>query len=42
VGRLGRPDDLGAACRYLLSRAASFVHGSVLVLDGGPINVPVF
>jgi NAD(P)-dependent dehydrogenase (short-subunit alcohol dehydrogenase family) len=42
VGRLGRPDDLGAACRYLLSPAASFVHGSVLVLDGGPINVPAF
>ena len=42
VGRLGRPDDLGAACRYLLSPAASFVHGGVLVLDGGPVNVPAF
>jgi NAD(P)-dependent dehydrogenase (short-subunit alcohol dehydrogenase family) len=42
IGRLGRPEDLGAACRYLLSPAASFVHGSVLVLDGGPVNEPAF
>jgi len=42
VGRLGRTEDLGAACRYLLSPAAGFVHGSVLVLDGGPVNVPAF
>jgi NAD(P)-dependent dehydrogenase (short-subunit alcohol dehydrogenase family) len=42
VGRLGRPEDLGAACRYLLSPAASFVQGSVLVLDGGPVNEPAF
>src|SRR5438309_1079962 len=42
VGRLGKPEDLGAACRYLLSPAAGFVHGSILVLDGGPVNVPTF
>jgi NAD(P)-dependent dehydrogenase (short-subunit alcohol dehydrogenase family) len=39
VGRLGTPDDLGMACRYLLSRAASFVNGEALVLDGGPPNI---
>ncbi|MHB8511661.1 MAG: SDR family NAD(P)-dependent oxidoreductase [Actinomycetota bacterium] len=36
VGRLGTPDDLAMACRYLLSKASAFVNGEALVLDGGP------
>ena len=33
--RLGRPEELVAATRYLLSDDARFVTGTVLVLDGG-------
>ena len=42
VGRLGTPQDVAMACRYLLSPAASFVNGEVLVVDGGPPNIPSF
>jgi len=35
VGRPGEPEDLGAACIYLASRAGSFVTGAVLPVDGG-------
>lgn len=40
VGRVGEPLDIAYACRYLLSEAASFVSGAVLVLDGGPTEGP--
>jgi len=33
--RVGSPEDVGAACVYLCSSAASFVTGSVLLVDGG-------
>jgi 3-oxoacyl-[acyl-carrier protein] reductase len=33
--RLGRPEELGAACAFLCSRQASFISGSNLHLDGG-------
>lgn len=36
MGRLGTAEDLAMACRYLISPAAAFVNGAVLVLDGGP------
>ena len=33
--RVGEPEDVAAACGYLLSDAASWVTGTVLTLDGG-------
>lgn len=35
LGRLGRPEEIAAAVRYLASPEADFVHGSCLVIDGG-------
>lgn len=34
-GRLGRPEDIAAACAFLAFPAAAFVNGQVLGLDGG-------
>jgi NAD(P)-dependent dehydrogenase (short-subunit alcohol dehydrogenase family) len=39
-GRIGDPEDIAAACHYLLSDAAAFVSGAVLVVDGGPTEGP--
>ena len=35
VGRIGTPDDVAGAVRYLLSDEANFVTGAVLRVDGG-------
>jgi 3-oxoacyl-[acyl-carrier protein] reductase len=35
LGRLGEPGDVAAAVRFLLSDAAAFVTGEVLLVDGG-------
>jgi len=35
VGRLGVPEDIGAAVAFLLSDQASWITGQTLVLDGG-------
>jgi 3-oxoacyl-[acyl-carrier protein] reductase len=35
LGRLGTPDEFGSVCAFLLSPVASYVHGALLVIDGG-------
>jgi NAD(P)-dependent dehydrogenase (short-subunit alcohol dehydrogenase family) len=35
IGRMGRPEELVAAVRYLCSDDASYVTGSMRILDGG-------
>jgi 2-deoxy-D-gluconate 3-dehydrogenase len=35
AGRWGEPDDLGGAVVFLSSRASDYVHGHILVVDGG-------
>lgn len=35
VGRIGRPEDVAAAVEFLASKAAAFMTGETIVLDGG-------
>ena len=35
IGRMGRPDEIANAALYLASDEASFITGSMLVIDGG-------
>ena len=35
LGRLGQPDDVAGAVRFLCSDEASFITGEVLLVDGG-------
>jgi len=35
AGRWGRPEDLGGAAVFLAARASDYVHGHLLVVDGG-------
>lgn len=38
LGRMGKPEEFGAAAAFLLSPAASYVHGVALPVDGGIIK----
>lgn len=38
LGRLGEPEEIGSAVRFLLSSDASYITGQQLIVDGG--NVP--
>jgi NAD(P)-dependent dehydrogenase (short-subunit alcohol dehydrogenase family) len=40
VQRVGRPADIAYACHYLLSAAAAYVSGAILLVDGGPTEGP--
>lgn len=35
AGRWGKPEDIGDTVVFLASRAAAYIHGHVLVVDGG-------
>jgi NAD(P)-dependent dehydrogenase (short-subunit alcohol dehydrogenase family) len=35
LGRLGTPEDIGSACVYLASEAASWVSGEIIRVGGG-------
>ena len=35
LGRMGRPDEFANAAAFLVSPAASFIHGVMLTVDGG-------
>jgi 3-oxoacyl-[acyl-carrier protein] reductase len=35
LGRLGEPQDIAGAVRFLSSDEASFITGEVLLVDGG-------
>jgi NAD(P)-dependent dehydrogenase (short-subunit alcohol dehydrogenase family) len=39
IGRFGEPKDIGDAVTWLLSDAASFVHGAAISVDGGFLSV---
>ncbi|MFI2617590.1 SDR family NAD(P)-dependent oxidoreductase [Streptomyces sp. NPDC018584] len=42
LGRLGRPEDIGDACVFLASDAASWITGTDLVVDGGVVARPTW
>jgi NAD(P)-dependent dehydrogenase (short-subunit alcohol dehydrogenase family) len=41
LGRIGEPSDIAGAVVYLASQAGSYVTGTVLMVDGGQVNLSV-
>ena len=41
LGRFANPDEIAAAVAFLLSPKASFIHGSILTIDGGESRFPL-
>lgn len=41
LGRVGEPDDLGAAVAFLASEKASYITGATLQVDGGLVRYPL-
>ena len=37
LGRVGRPDDVAAAVRFVCSEEAEFITGAVIPVDGGQL-----
>ncbi|MFW9786365.1 MAG: SDR family oxidoreductase [Candidatus Thorarchaeota archaeon] len=35
LGRLGKPNEFGATCAFLLCPLASYIHGTLMLIDGG-------
>jgi 2-hydroxycyclohexanecarboxyl-CoA dehydrogenase len=35
VGRMGRPEDIAAACAFLVSDEAGYVTGQIIGVNGG-------
>jgi len=38
LGRWGTPEDVAAAARWLVSPAASYIHGQIIRVNGGAIR----
>jgi 2-hydroxycyclohexanecarboxyl-CoA dehydrogenase len=39
MGRPGKPEDIAAACSYLVSEAAGYVTGHTLSVNGGRVTI---
>ncbi|MHA2396415.1 MAG: SDR family oxidoreductase, partial [Candidatus Thorarchaeota archaeon] len=35
LGRMGKPEEFGPVCAFLLSPISSYIHGALLLIDGG-------
>jgi 3-oxoacyl-[acyl-carrier protein] reductase len=41
LGRFADPEEIAAAVAFLLSAKASFIHGTILTIDGGESRFPL-